>query len=262
MLELSQIESFYPESLRPFKKNLLREYLQYKILEIIFLSEFAQGLSFMGGSAIHIVHGLPRFSEDLDFDNRGLDKDSFRKLTLLIQKKLKLEGYNVEIKNTFKSTYRAFIRIADILYENKLSAHKEEKMLIQLDAEPQGFSYHPDKIIINKFDVFTRINIVPIDILLAQKIYAIFMRKRALGRDFYDTIFLLGKTGPNFDYLKLKLKIKDLPDLKEKLLKRCKNINFKHLSNDITQFLFVPGDAKKIILFNEYIENLKDGLRK
>lgn len=71
MLELSQIESFYPESLRPFKKNLLREYLQYKILEIIFLSEFAQGLSFMGGSAIHIVHGLPRFSEDLDFDNRG-----------------------------------------------------------------------------------------------------------------------------------------------------------------------------------------------
>ena len=36
MLDLKQIESFYPEYLRSFKRNLLREYLQYKILEAIF----------------------------------------------------------------------------------------------------------------------------------------------------------------------------------------------------------------------------------
>ncbi|MBI5606638.1 MAG: nucleotidyl transferase AbiEii/AbiGii toxin family protein, partial [Deltaproteobacteria bacterium] len=46
MLELSQIESWYPEPLRPFKKNLLREYLQYKILEIIFTSPYANSLAF------------------------------------------------------------------------------------------------------------------------------------------------------------------------------------------------------------------------
>jgi len=29
MLDIKQIESFYPEHLRAFKKNLLREYLQF-----------------------------------------------------------------------------------------------------------------------------------------------------------------------------------------------------------------------------------------
>ena len=40
MLDIKQIESFYPEPLRPFRKNLLREYLQYKILEAIFEQDF------------------------------------------------------------------------------------------------------------------------------------------------------------------------------------------------------------------------------
>lgn len=257
MLELRQIESFYPEPLRSFKKNLLREYLQYKILEIIFTSEFAPRLSFLGGTAIHIVHGLPRFSEDLDFDNRGLNRKSFSQLTALVRKKLQLQGYLVEAKSSFAGAYRAYIRIADILYENKLSAHKEEKMLIQLDAEPQEFFYRPDKIIINKFDVFTRINVVPMDVLLAQKIRAIFMRRRPMGRDFYDVIFLFGKTTPNFDYLKLKLKIKSFSDLKRQLAKHSKNFNLKNLARDVERFLFIPDDAKKVLLFNDFIEGIE-----
>lgn len=256
MLELKQIESFYPKSLLPFKRNLLREYLQYKILESIFTSEFAEKLAFMGGTAIHIVHGLPRFSEDLDFDNRGLDKLNFESLTTLIEKKLKLEGYSVEAQNSFRGAYRAYIRIADILYENKLSRHKEEKILIQLDTEPQGFSYKPDKIILNKFDVFTKINVVPMDVLLAQKIYAIFKRRRLMGRDFYDAIFLFSKTKPNFDYLKLKLKIDDFPRFKKQLLKQCENTDFKQLAKDVKPFLFVPNDAQKVLFFYEYIKNL------
>lgn len=256
MLELKQIESFYPGSLRPFKRNLLREYLQYKILEIIFSSSLGEKLVFMGGTSIHIVHALARFSEDLDFDNRGLAKTDFGRLTMLIQKKLKLEGYALEIKHSFEGAYRAYIRIPCILYENKLSGYREEKMLIQIDAEPQKFSYLPDKIILNKFDVFTRINVVPVDIILAQKIYAIFMRKRPMGRDFYDALFLFGKTKPNFDYLKLKLKINNLPELKKRLLKRCEGFDFEGLAKDVEQFLFVPTEAKKILLFNEYLKGL------
>lgn len=72
MLELNQIESYYPEHLRVFKKNILREYLQYKILEIIYDSKFTVNLVFMGGTAIRIIHGGSRFSEDLDFDNINL----------------------------------------------------------------------------------------------------------------------------------------------------------------------------------------------
>jgi predicted nucleotidyltransferase component of viral defense system len=255
MLDINQIESFYPETLRPFKRNLLREYVQYKILEVIFDSRYGDKLAFMGGTATRIIHSNTRFSEDLDFDNLGLNENEFRLLIQSIQKRLKLQGYNIEAKNVFGDAYRSYLRIPDVLFENKVSDHKQEKLLIQIDTEPQRFQYQLDKIIINKFDVFLRINVVPPDILLAQKIYCIFERKRPLGRDFYDAIFLLGKTKPNLDFLKLKLKIKDRADLKNKLLLKCKKFNLKQLAEDVEQFLFVPSDSKKVLLFYDYIKN-------
>ena len=92
MLDFRQIESFYPEHLRPFKKNLLREYLQYKILEAIFESPLADKLTFMGGTCIHIVHGSPRFSEDLDFDNPGIGRHDFEALSRKGKKDLGAAG--------------------------------------------------------------------------------------------------------------------------------------------------------------------------
>lgn len=257
MLDLKQIESFYPDNLKLFKKNLLREYLQYKILEIIFDSEFAEKLVFMGRTAIRILHSNNRFSEDLDFDNLGLKRAEFEELSKIIQKKLELQGYNVELKSVVKKGFRSYIRITDILFQNKLTQHKDEKLLIQFDAQPQKFDYKPDKVIINKFDVFLRINVVPIDILLAQKIYCIFNRKRMMGRDFYDAVYLFAKTKPSFDYLNNKLKIKDGNSLKEKLLAVCKKFDFKHLAQDVKPFLFVPSDSKKVLYFYDYIKSLE-----
>jgi predicted nucleotidyltransferase component of viral defense system len=255
MLDLKQIETFYPENLRVFKRNLIREYIQYKILEGIFDSKFNAKMVFMGGTAIRILYGNPRFSEDLDFDNLGLKQEDFNELTGFIQKKLKLEGCSSEIKNTFTDVYRAYIRIPDILFNNGLSEHKTEKLLIQVDTEPQNFYYQPDKMIINKFDVFSRISVVPEDIILAQKITAIFMRKRAMGRDFYDVVFLLGKTKPNLDYIKSKLKIMTFVDLKMRLLLKCESLDFKRLANDVEKFLFVPGDVKKVLFFSDFIKD-------
>ncbi|MBI5206643.1 MAG: nucleotidyl transferase AbiEii/AbiGii toxin family protein [Candidatus Firestonebacteria bacterium] len=256
MIDIKQIESFYPENLRPFKKNILREYLQYKILEIIFDSKFNGKLTFMGGTALRIVHQHNRFSEDMDFDNMGIEQKDFEELTELIQKRLKKEGYNIEIKTIFKKTFRCYLRINDVLFNAGLSGYKEEKLLIQIDTEKQDFIYVPEKPFINKFDVFLRINSVPPEILLSQKIYAIFKRKRAMGRDFYDSVFLFGKTQPNFDYLKVKIKIKDMDDLKKKLLQKCKEFDFNKLAKDVEPFLFNPEDSKKVLFFCEYMKGL------
>ncbi len=62
MLTLPEIEKFYPESLRGYKRFLLREYLQHKVLQIVFNSEFADKLAFLGGTCLRIVHGNTRFS--------------------------------------------------------------------------------------------------------------------------------------------------------------------------------------------------------
>ena len=86
MLTLKEIEKQYPNNLKPYKRNILREYLQYKILEIIFNSSLANKLSFLGGTALRIAHNNTRFSENLDFDNFGLTETEFTNLTKEAQK--------------------------------------------------------------------------------------------------------------------------------------------------------------------------------
>ena len=124
MLDLQQIASFYPQPVRAFKKNLLREYLQYKTLDIIFASNVADRLSFMGGTAIRIVHGNSRFSEDLDFDNLGLTEEEFAALGERVQKSLSLEGYAVEMRNVFKDTFHCHLCVLNMLFENSIPPHK------------------------------------------------------------------------------------------------------------------------------------------
>ncbi len=253
MLTLAQIEQQYPANLRPFKRGILREYLQYKILEIIFASEYARKLSFLGGTALRIIYGNNRFSEDLDFDNFDLSDIEFDGLAHKVRSGLEAQGLKVEVGIVAKGAYRCRVRLPDILFINELSAHQEEKILIQIDSEAQGFEYHPDKKILNKFDVFSEIFITPLDILLSQKIYTSINRKRAKGRDFYDVVFLSSLTKPNYAYLKLKLGVKDAKTLREKILQEISKLNFKELGVDVKPFLFNPDDARKVDLFPEFI---------
>ena len=254
MLNLQEIEKNYPDNIRGFKKNLLREYLQYKILQIIFNSKYSGKLSFLGGTELRIIHNNSRFSEDLDFDNFGLEKNEFDKSSEIVKKQLSLEGYTVEVKNVFKGAYRCYIRIPKILFDSNLSGYEEEKILIQLDTAPHGFQYEPERVILNKFDIFTEISVTPIDIILSQKIYAIFNRQVQKGRDFYDTVFLLSKTKPNYAYLKIKLGVDNSDSLRTKLLNFCAGLNFKQLAEDVRPFLFNSQDSDKVNLFEKYIK--------
>jgi len=256
MISINQIEQYYPENLRGFKRNILREYLQYKILEIIFNSKLAPKLSFLGGTALRIVHENSRFSEDLDFDNFQLSEDDFLLLTKEIQTGLEMEGYHAEIRNVLKRAFRCYIKLPQVLFDNAMSDLQHEKILIQVDTEPHDFAYSPDKVFLNKFDVFTQIAVTPPDILLAQKFYALLSRKRAQGRDFYDVVFLLQKTKPNYDYLKQKMGLADSRALKEKVLDYLQGENLKELAKDVEPFLFQPSDSKKIILFADFIKQV------
>ena len=81
MLDLQQIKNEYSEPLQGYERAIVREYLQHKILEAIFESTQASKLSFLGGTALRIVHGNSRFSEDIDLDNFGLSWQALGELT-------------------------------------------------------------------------------------------------------------------------------------------------------------------------------------
>ena len=235
----------------------MREYLQYKILEIIFNSKYSQDLIFLGGTALRIVYNNSRFSEDLDFDNFSFTEEQFADLASEVKKGLELQGYEVEIKNVFKGAYRSYIRMPNVLFDNEMSNLKEEKIMIQIDTASHSFHYEKDTKILNKFDVFTQIFTTPIDILLAQKIYAALNRSRAKGRDFFDIVFLFPQTKPNYEYLEKKLGIKNGRELKEALLAKTEDLDFNDLAKDVEPFLINGSDSKKVKLFREYIASLQ-----
>lgn len=108
MISFDQIVLQYPENLRPFRESILKEYLQVKILKSIFEQKYSEKLAFLGGTALRIIHGNTRFSEDLDFDNSDPDERAFIHLGEHIKKDLELEGLQVEITFVTKRAYRHY----------------------------------------------------------------------------------------------------------------------------------------------------------
>ena len=257
MLNLREIQAYYPQPLHVFNRFILREYLQYKILQLIFESDWATKFCFLGGTCLRIVHGNTRFSEDLDFDNFGVSEQEFDQLAVFIKVELEKEGYYVEFKTVYRGAYHCHIKFPGLLFQEKLSGFQEERILIQLDTEPQNFDFVPQSFLLNRFDVFTQISTTPKELILAQKFYAILNRKRNKGRDFYDSIFLLGQgILPNYAYLEAKVGIASFDQLKEKINAHCENLDLNEMQKDVQPFLFQQRDGQKVVKFLDYFNQL------
>ena len=255
MLKLDEIKTFFPDSLHAYGRFMLREYLQYKILEIVYNSVYANSLCLMGGTCLRIVHGNRRFSEDLDFDNIGMTENEFDEISGNVQTQMEREGYTTEIKTVMRGAWHCHIRFPKLLYQEGISGHTEEKILIQLDTEPQDFDYEPERIIINRFEVFTTILTTPLSLLLAQKLYTIMSRARNKGRDFYDVVFMMGKgVTPEWAYLDQKAGISDSLRLVDSILDICSEIDMSAMAADVDPFLFERQAREKVLHFPEYFK--------
>lgn len=254
MLNLDQIRQFYPRSAVISERNMLREYLQYRILAIIFNSPYGPKLNFSGGTAIRVVYGSDRFSEDLDFNDSGIPKEEFSDLTRTIQRKLTKEGLDVEIRNVCGDTFRCYLKIVGMLFEHGLSSHKDEKILIQIDIRREKLPLKPIFKIINKFGVFAEVRVNTRDIVLSQKIGAVLGRKRIMGRDLYDIVYLASQTAPNWRFLEKKLGISTKKDLKSLIRKRLFNYNLNKLAKDILPFVSDRDKLERVRKFNKWLE--------
>lgn len=260
MLNLNEILSFYPETLQIHRPFVLREYLQFKILEILFDGPYSSKFCFLGGTCLRLVHNNTRFSEDLDFDNFQITEAEFSEVSEGIKSGLERQGYLVEMKQVIRGTYHCNIRFPGLLFEQGLSGFRTEKILIQLDTEPQHFDFKPEIFVLNKFDVTASIFITPPDLLLAQKFAALCLRKRSKGRDFFDIVFLLSKSvKPNYDYLHMKLGVSTSEQLRNLVRAVCAKTNMEEMVSEVAPFLFNPADEKKIRLFLPIVEQADIG---
>jgi len=258
MIRLDEIRSFFTDSIRRnplFFEYMLKEYLHYRILDIIFSGEYASRLRFIGGSSLRILHHIQRFSEDLDFDCFQLSREEFLQLTDKVIARLRNEGIRVEAGDKEKDlkihAFRRNIMFPGMLYDLGLTGHREKRLLIKIECAPHYYKYEPVKPIIQKFNVFTQIFTPSPDILLSMKTGAVL--ERGKGRDFYDFMFLSGITDPDIGYLEMKFGIKHHAQLYERILESCDTVDFIKKSHDFEKLVFDPAETRKVLLFKEYI---------
>jgi predicted nucleotidyltransferase component of viral defense system len=257
MLDLEQIRREYPASLQGFDRAMIREYLQYKILHAIFESRQASELSFLGGTALRIVHGNSRFSEDIDLDNFSLSWQSFGELIKRVKLYLELEGFLVETSLVARNAFHCDLKFPELLFEQGLSPHQGEKIFIQLDTLAQGYYYQPEVKMLNKFDVFTEIRVTPLNVLLSQKIVTAVQRKRPMGRDFYDITFLFSKTKPDYGFINQKMGVTSPEKLRQELLLRTADIDFNQLAADVAPFLITQEQVIRVVKFRQFWEQVE-----
>lgn len=248
----------YPRITQDHKRDILREYLQHLFLKYLFTWPIAKHLIFIWGTALRIIHGLPRFSEDLDFDNTWwLSYETFVWGVDFLLRQLEMSNIYADVHYTQKIAYHANVKIKNILtYYNLAPDTREEvreKLPIKIDTHAQWLEYTPDLILLQAFGVNTLIQVAPVWVLMAMKIITIWERKKAKWRDYVDLKFLMDKwVKPHFGILEKLCNCSSGKQIITYLWALIDQQNKTSLIRDVQPFLFNPYDDS-IEHFEKYI---------
>jgi len=179
------------------KLNLLREYLQAFVLRSLSESEAFSQLSFVGGTALRFLHGLPRFSEDLDFSlERTAGYEPIKWLDKL-KRDLALSGFVAELRwDDRRVVHSAWIRFSGLLQEAGLTPAPNQKLSIKLEIDsrpPSGAILI--KSVVNRHMLFV-LQYHDLPSLMSGKIHALITRSYTKGRDWYDLLWYRSRRPP------------------------------------------------------------------
>jgi predicted nucleotidyltransferase component of viral defense system len=260
MLNLEQIQNYFPQRIREnpaHKKYIIKEYIQLMILDFLATSKFVKKIILIGGTNLRLVKGIDRFSEDLDFDCKNFFAEDFTEMSQSVLTFLQRSGIRAETREKQGKKLTAFrsrIYFPELLFELGLSAYKEERFLIKLESQNQEFEYIPQMANISRCGFFISFPAPPDDVLCAMKLSALL--SRAKGRDFYDALFLLSQTKPNYGFLTQKQNIHNLTELKTRLIETIENVDLLHKSKDFEHLLFNKENKDKVLNFSEFVKNI------
>ncbi|MBI4649401.1 MAG: nucleotidyl transferase AbiEii/AbiGii toxin family protein [Bacteroidia bacterium] len=262
MINIDHILSYYPEVMQKTKKvQIVKEYIQLILLNHLSNSRFVKKICFIGGTSLRLIYGIDRFSEDLDFDDNSISRSEFIDMTDSVVRHLQNCGINVttddKVKDEQLKAYRRNLVFPEFLYKYGLSPFKEAKFLIKIASQNQGVKYVRDVILQNNCGFVFNFPVPPVQVLASMKISALISRKK--GRDFYDTMFLLSKTRPDYEFLNVRNGIDNPAKLKEVLLKIANTTDIIHKSKDFEHLLINKDNSKKILLFADFISKTITG---
>ncbi len=234
--------------------NVLREYAQSMALFSLHQSEAFANLSFVGGTALRFLFGLPRFSEDLDFSLESAEAYEPTKWLRKLKRDLEFMGFAPEITwNEKRIVHTGWIKFSGLLKEAGLGALPAQKLSIKLeiDSKPPSGAKTETKVVRIHRLMALRHHTLPC--LMAGKIRAILTRPFAKGRDWYDLMWYLSSrppTQPDIAFLQASLAqgpqvlSHDGNEWKKLLREKLSGQKAGALLKDVAPFLENPGEGE------------------
>ena len=174
-------------------RNLVREYLQARILGAFQRAGAMTALAFQGGTCLRFLFNLPRYSEDLDFALEGQAPGyKLRGYLQAVQTELSAENYQVELRvKEHRVVHSAFVRFPGVLYETGLSPYPSESLAVKVEVDTLPPAGAVTGISLLRRHEMLRLFHHDRASLLAGKLHAILKRPYTKGRDIYDLIWYL-----------------------------------------------------------------------
>lgn len=241
------------------RTNAMHEVMQQIALAGLYRGGFFNKAAFYGGTCLRIFHGLPRFSEDLDFSLLQADAtftiadyfdsivDEFKALgrDIIITKKEKTNRTTVE---------SAFLKDTTEIYNISFQTVPSIKVKIEVDTQPPlGFTTEP-KLLLMPFSFMVQCFTLPD--LFAGKLHALLFRSwsnRVKGRDWYDFEWYVRQGIPlGFKHFLVRLQqthgaeaaLLTPVEFKELLRKKINETDINKVKNDVRPFVKKPSDIE------------------
>lgn len=260
MIALEHVLNFYPPALTrnaAFQKHIIKEYVQLQVLDFLATTAYVRNITFIGGTNLRLVKGIDRFSEDLDFDCKQLTDDAFLEMTDAVILFLQRSGFTVEARDRDNSRLTAFRRslhFPEFLFNLGLSGHREERFMLKLEAQDQGVAYTPKMAFIKGCGLFFAFPVPPDAVLCAMKLAALLNRGK--GRDYYDAMFLLAQTQPDYGFLSARCGVTDLQELKTAIEENLQTADLNQKHCDFEHLLFNRDNSRRILNFRDFVNSL------
>lgn len=183
----------------------LREIIQEVTLLGLWRARFFEHAAFYGGTCLRILHGLDRFSEDLDFSLLAPAPDfSLQRFSAALEEEVRAFGFNLRVEAVDKAVatavQSAFLKAntrnelmvieTDERLTRNIPPGQVLKIKIEVDTDPPPGFATTTRFLLQPIPFAVRCYTLPS--LFAGKLHALLFRRwnnRVKGRDWYDLVW-------------------------------------------------------------------------
>jgi predicted nucleotidyltransferase component of viral defense system len=256
---IKQMLSRYSLDAAESTHNALVEIMQQIALLGLWRGKFFEHAGFYGGTALRILYGLDRFSEDMDFALRRADPAfTLEPYLQFVVRELKAFDFDVDVKHRVKNVETAvdsaFFKANTQQHFVKVGTrHKTQKdrlieIKFEVDTDPPYEAETEARFVLDPTS-FSVLTFTPKE-LFAGKMHAVLCRQwrgRVKGRDWYDMLWYIARGTPlNLSHLEAKMRqSKHLSDsepltpdrFRDILRARIEGLDVRKAASDVRPFL-------------------------